>query len=171
MYLSSSTEEESQELLPPRFSDFTTDRSDNQDMLPPRFDGRGYIMTRDSADLDRQIESGYQLAMLEPIVPDRAPPDVHQYDVPSALQAPPSNYASETEPQSYGFGSASISEDAAYVSPIKEGVGDVSGDNNDQYGSAFNRDVSFTMSDFDIDIFVAKDYPFVLRLSKTSSRV
>jgi len=67
----------------------------------------------------------------------------------------------------------------AYISPIKENVGnniqsnEAFVDNNDidRYMLEVYRAVPFTMSDFDIDISVAKAYPFVLRLSKTSFRV
>lgn len=74
------------------------------------------------------------------------------------------------------------STNAAYFSPIKDSdqsiqeiiqSDDATNDDDDshRYGSGVNRTVPFFMSDTNIDVFIAKDCPFVLILSKTSYQV
>ena len=88
----------------------------------------------------------------------------------------------ETEPQDYGYHtslcapgpSGGVVGDApVHVSPCGNmGAGAVpGGDGGHVYGSEVDRRVDFRMSEEDIDQFVGRDYPFVLRLSKIGSRV
>ena len=134
---------------------------------PVRDDGRGYDTRPSSASGAGYrgrcpisgLAAGADSINSRTVVPESDPQD-YGYD--TSLYAPgPSGYVIDNAP--------------IHVSPFadREGVSVLGGggDGGRVYGSEVDRHVAFQMSEEDIDLFVGRDYPFVLRLSKIGSRV
>ena len=150
-----SEEEQSQELLLRTGSNMIEDDGVGEHETPLRNDGRGYGARCSISG----CVVGTDPLNLRTIVPESDPRD-YGYDA-SLLSDGPSGCVIDNAPVHV---SPFVERETGYVSGGGGAVGHV-------YGSEVDRRVNFHMSEEDIDTFVGRDYPFVLRVSKIGSRV
>ena len=150
-----SEEEQSQELLLRTGSNMIEDDGVDEYAMPSRTDGRGY----DARCPISGCAVGTGPSSSRTIVPESDPRNYGYYT--SLLSDGPSGCVIDNAPVHVSPFGAREDECAPSGGGV---VGHV-------YGAEVDRRVDFHMSEEDIDTFVGKDYPFVLRLSKIGSRV